>query len=52
MAERQSCSNCGGTGLTEKVEYTYDLDANGNTVPQRHAYISPCNSCGGTGQIG
>lgn len=48
----QLCSACGGNGMTEKVEYTYELDANGSRVAVRHSYLSACNSCGGSGRIG
>ncbi|QMU79691.1 YgiT-type zinc finger protein [Streptacidiphilus sp. PB12-B1b] len=45
------CPSCGGTGLTEKVEYTYELDADGSSVAVRHAYISQCTACGGLGRV-
>lgn len=47
----QPCSACGGTGLTEKHEYTYERDENGNEKPVQHNYISQCSSCGGSGRI-
>lgn len=47
----QPCNACGGSGLTEKVEYTYESDADGREQAVRHAYISACTSCGGSGRI-
>lgn len=50
MAE-QSCSACGGTGITTKVDYGFERDADGKEVQTRHEYQSQCSSCGGTGKI-
>ncbi|MEY9875240.1 RecJ-like exonuclease [Streptacidiphilus sp. MAP12-33] len=47
----QRCTACGGRGGTEKVEYTYETDQNGNTVAKEHRYYGPCTSCGGSGRI-
>jgi hypothetical protein len=48
----QQCGACGGYGVTEKIEYTYERDAGGNDTAVEHRYISPCTSCGGSGRIG
>ncbi len=50
--ERQSCSACSGTGLTDKTIYEVELDENSNQKMVTRQIISPCTHCGGTGQIG
>ncbi len=52
MGDRQTCSACGGRRLTEKTIYEIELDENGNQKPVARQIISPCTSCGGTGEIG
>lgn len=47
----QACYKCAGSGLTEKERYSVTTDENGNQTPQREAYISPCEACGGSGRI-
>ncbi|MEY9963975.1 DnaJ-class molecular chaperone [Streptacidiphilus sp. MAP12-16] len=48
----QPCSACGGTGLTDKTSYEFELDDTGNQVPVQRNYTSACTNCGGTGRIG
>ena len=48
----QPCSACGGTGLTDKTSYEFELDDRGNQVPVQRNYTSACANCGGTGRIG
>jgi len=48
----QRCARCGGTGLTEKTIYETGTDEKGNQILVTRQVISPCNHCGGTGQIG
>lgn len=51
MAEPQVCPACGGQRVTEKIEHTVELDANGNQVPKVNRYLSPCGRCGGAGVV-
>jgi hypothetical protein len=48
----QPCSACGGSGQTPKVEYTYEINEKGETVPVAHHTYGTCSSCGGSGRIG
>ncbi|WP_165854447.1 hypothetical protein [Streptomyces sp. V2] len=46
----QPCSACGGTGLTEHVEHTVEIDENGNQKPVERRWTGPCGRCSGSGK--
>ncbi len=52
MSQREKCTGCGGTGLTEKIDYEITTDEKGEQTTITHRYLSQCSGCGGTGEVG
>ncbi|MFD8866038.1 hypothetical protein ACFV1F_16965 [Streptomyces sp. NPDC059590] len=48
----QTCSSCGGSGVTEHTEHTVETDQNGHQTPVTRTWTGPCSACSGRGTTG